>query len=149
MHLCRNLAVSPVETWPSGRRRSPAKGVCGLNRIEGSNPFVSARTQPNQRFSENIPTYNCPDGARKNHQTKRNPTRTRTNCCTKSVRFDPLVFTPLAKTAGIYKYLSKVCRHFIASCRTSLGTSPRSAPGKPNQIAHCKVSSEIWNHPSH
>ena len=33
---------SAAETWPSGRRRSPAKGVGGLSRLEGSNPFVSA-----------------------------------------------------------------------------------------------------------
>ena len=31
-----------AERWPSGRRRSPAKGVGGLSRLEGSNPFFSA-----------------------------------------------------------------------------------------------------------
>ena len=33
---------SAADRWPSGRRRSPAKGVGGLNRLEGSNPFLSA-----------------------------------------------------------------------------------------------------------
>ena len=33
-----------LEKWPSGRRRSPAKGVSGLSRIEGSNPSFSAMT---------------------------------------------------------------------------------------------------------
>ena len=31
-----------MEKWPRGRRRSPAKGVYGLSRIEGSNPSFSA-----------------------------------------------------------------------------------------------------------
>ena len=36
--------IRPIveERWPSGRRRSPAKGVWGLNPIEGSNPSFSA-----------------------------------------------------------------------------------------------------------
>ena len=38
MVLCADL-----ERWPSGRRRSPAKGVWGLNPIEGSNPSLSAK----------------------------------------------------------------------------------------------------------
>ena len=31
-----------LERWPSGRRRSPAKGVWVLKPIEGSNPSLSA-----------------------------------------------------------------------------------------------------------
>ena len=31
-----------AERWPSGRRRSPAKGVWALTPIEGSNPSLSA-----------------------------------------------------------------------------------------------------------
>ena len=36
------LLFAPLERWPSGRRRSPAKGVTGLSRFEGSNPSLSA-----------------------------------------------------------------------------------------------------------
>ena len=32
-----------LERWPSGRRRSPAKRVGGLNLLEGSNPSLSAK----------------------------------------------------------------------------------------------------------
>ena len=36
------LRIKNMEKWPRGRRRSPAKGVHGLSRVEGSNPSFSA-----------------------------------------------------------------------------------------------------------
>ena len=62
-----------METWPSGRRRSPAKGVDGLSRLEGSNPFVSASTTswPPTRSSQiegpsaNQPGFGAPGFARR------------------------------------------------------------------------------------
>ncbi len=36
------MCAKKTERWPSGRRRSPAKGVWALSPIEGSNPSFSA-----------------------------------------------------------------------------------------------------------
>lgn len=37
-----HVQCTVLEMWPSGRRRSPAKGVCVQKRIVGSNPTISA-----------------------------------------------------------------------------------------------------------
>ena len=47
-------SVSVLERWPRGRRRRFAKPLYGLNRIEGSNPSLSARF-----FEENFSHRHC------------------------------------------------------------------------------------------
>ena len=48
----------PLERCPSGRRSSTGNAVCGLNRIEGSNPSLSA-VRDTKPFNERVEGLSC------------------------------------------------------------------------------------------